>query len=94
MSANIILYEILENLQYYNDPIYIDKCIKDLEKCDKSLVYRIFYLTWELSGKPTKKSHPEINHPDFGRMAFLYKENRSIPLETKVDIIKKVISEV
>lgn len=51
---------------------------------------QIFFYTWEVAGRPTPETMPEIAHPDFGRLAFIDEEGRSISNEQKMEILSRV----
>ncbi len=52
----------------------------------------IYRKLWELAGRPTHESHPEIAHRHYGRLAFGNQEGRTAPIQQKIQAIETVLS--
>ncbi len=54
----------------------------------------IYRKLWELAGRPTHESRPELAHRHYGRVAFWNQEGRTAPLEQKIRAVEAILTDL
>jgi hypothetical protein len=61
--------------------------VHGLTQRNNDAVRNVFFRTWQIANQPTREKNPDIAHDDFGKVAFLGEERRSVSLRNKLDAI-------